>query len=649
MLFCQTNIHAQNLKFGKPTDEEMNMTVYEQDPEAAAVVLCQLTNVDYTIDNNHYLVDYVVKTRIKVLKDEGKEYGNITVSYINNIKEELAQEIFDYFRATAYNIENGKVKKSRVDKEQLFTERIDNDWMLAKMAVPQVRAGTVIEYEYKLHSNLYYHIHDWYAQTDIPVAYANYRLEIPVTFIYNVEKTGLQPLESSVTAGAISYKPTYGTNQSMKNLETNIYTCTGRNMRALKKDGYVWNLRDYSTKVTAELQRITAGGGHDVRKTWEQVDKALLEHPDFGFYLSKHSKYQDELVASGISGISDIKEKVAATYKFLRQRLAWNGEYELLPKSPSAVMKKGSGSNADLNMILINMLGDVGVNAYPVVMSTRRHGRLPKTYPSMDKLNTFIVGVPDGSSWIYLDASAADGYLNVLPANLYTERARIIQKGKEGQWVNLQKIGEARTQVAVKATLAPDGSLTGEQTVFYSGNAAANERQSFREATDSLAFIANKATKNSISINSCTMEGHRDFAPNVKEVIHFKRQGETTGDLIYLNPLFEIPITSSPFVETERLVPVEFPYKQTFSLHVEITLPEGWEPEELPKGVKIATEDKSLTGHILYEHSASGVISVNYLFRLNNITYTKGQYSTLRELFDLFASRSKDMLIIKKG
>lgn len=649
LLCFQANIHAQNMKFGKPTDEEMKMTVYEQDPDAAAVVLCQLTNVDYTIDNDNYLVDYVVKTRIKVLKDEGKEYANVTVSYINNIKEELAQESFDSFSATAYNLENGKVKKTKVGKDQLFTERVDEDWMLAKMAVPQVKAGTVVEYEYKLHSNLYYHIHDWVAQTDIPVAFANYRLEVPVTFLFNVEKTGLQPLKSNVTAGAISYKPTYGTNQSMKNLETNVYTCTGRNLKALKKDDFVWNLRDYSTKVTAELQRINAGGGRDVRKTWEQVEKTLFEHPDFGFHLYKHSKYQDELAASGISNISDTKDKVAATYMFLRQRMAWNGEYDLLTKSLNAAVKKGSGSSADLNMMLINMLGDVGVKAYPVILSTRKHGQLPKTYPSLNKLNTFIVAVPDGGSWIYLDASSSDGYLNVLPANLNVERARIIQKGKTGQWVNLQKLNEARTQIAVKATLSPDGTLKGEQSVFYSGNAAVDERRAFREAADSMAFITAKASKDGISITSCKMDGHRDFAPEMKESITFTRQEESAGDHIYLNPFIGVPVTNNPFLDTERLLPIEFPYKQTFSLNVEIKLPEGWKLEEMPKNIKMGTEDKTLSGHVLYEASPEGVITINYLFRLSDVTYTKDQYSTIRELFDLFAARSKDMLIVKKG
>ena len=79
-----TTIEAQNLKFGKPTDEEMQMIVYEQDPEASAVVLCHLTNVNYTMDSFNFLVDYEVKTRIKILKEEGKEYANISIPYISN-------------------------------------------------------------------------------------------------------------------------------------------------------------------------------------------------------------------------------------------------------------------------------------------------------------------------------------------------------------------------------------------------------------------------------------------------------------------------------------------------------------------------------------------------------------------------------------
>ena len=91
--------------------------------------------------------------------------------------------------------------------------------------------------------------------------------------------------------------------------KTNIYLCTGRNLPALKKDDYVWNERDYVTKVTAELKSYASSGGNyrEVKKTWEQVDNILMQHSEFGLRLNDHSKFRDELVAAGIAETTDLR------------------------------------------------------------------------------------------------------------------------------------------------------------------------------------------------------------------------------------------------------------------------------------------------------------------------------------------------------
>lgn len=654
LAFCTLNAMAQtsqpNLKWGKPTDEELKMTECSIDKEAKAVVLCHLTSVNYTMDLYNYLVDYQVKKRIKILKDDGKNYANISIPYIYNTKEEYGIESIENFKATAYNIVDGKVIKTRIGKEHIHTERVDEDYMLAKVAIPQVRAGTVIEYEFTRHSNVFFHIFDWDAQEKVPVMFAQYRLEIPATFIFNVETSGLQTLQTSHSTGNLTYSISSGQMARMSSCKTNIYLCTGYNLPALKKDDFVWNERDYMTKVTAELKSYASSGGNyrDMKKTWEQVDNLLMQHPEFGSRLNDHSKFRDELAAAGIAGITDLKEKVAATFKMLHQKLAWNGEYELLAHPASEVIKKGSGTSGDLNMMLINMLGDVGVQAYPIVMSTRRHGRLPQTYPSLYKLNTFIVAVPDGTSWLYLDASSAEGYINVLSPNLYVEQARLIQKGKPSQWVNLQNISEARSQITVIGSISPEGVINGEQTMLYSGNAAANERKAFHETNDSAAFMGKKAADYGIEINNCQMTGHREYTANVKEVIKFTKQGEVASDHIYINPFTVFPIRNNPFLETERLLPVEFPCKKTFSMTIRLALPEGWNLDGKPKNTRMMTEDKSISGHILYEVTDEHQLSIQIQFRLSSVTYYKSKYETLRQLFDLFSNRSKDMLVLKK-
>ena len=70
-----------NMKFGKPTNEEMQMTEYAPDPNADAVMLCRLTDVNYTVQQKGFLVDYHERIRIKVLKPEGARFASVTIPY----------------------------------------------------------------------------------------------------------------------------------------------------------------------------------------------------------------------------------------------------------------------------------------------------------------------------------------------------------------------------------------------------------------------------------------------------------------------------------------------------------------------------------------------------------------------------------------
>lgn len=647
---CAIHAQSQNLKFGKPTDEELNMTVYEQDPNASAVVLCNLTTVNYSRESFRYLVDYNVKKRIKILKDNGKDYANMSIKYINNPYEDFSTEEILDFNATAYNMENGKVVKTKIGADKLYRERIDEEYVLAKFAVPQAKAGTVIEVEYKLHSDVFYHIHDWYAQEEIPVAYTKYELSIPATLEFNVEASDIKTLKCTVTRGNLSYISSSNDKTLPRSIPTNVYTCVGNNLEALKKNDFVWNVRDYAKKVTAEMKGIHGPDGQYrvFRKEWQQIDNTLLNNSFFGSRLNDHSPFRDELKAIRIAEIENIEEKVAATFKLLLSKLAWDGEYKWEPLAASKVVKKGSGSNVDLNMIFINMLGDVGIQAVPVLLSTRSHGRLPKTYPSLDKLSTFIVGIPNGSSWIFIDASSGDGYLNVLPANLYTDQARILQKNGGSQWVNLEKISEAHTKISIKAQVSPEGVMSGEEIIAYSGNAAANERKAFRLASDSAAFIATKAKEMAAEIDRCQMEGHRDFSPTVKETILFSRRCDTSGDHMYISPFIDIPISSNPFTEKERTMPIEFPYLQNYSMTVQLDIPEGWQLEETIENKRVVANDGTISGQILCEEKDNNSLILQYRFRLNSLVFSQDKYDTLKQLFDILANHSKEMIVIKR-
>lgn len=114
-----------NKKFGKPTMEEMNMTVYDQDPEADAVVLMQTCDVNYEMQTLYNIsMTYDYKIRIKVLKDEGKKYGDFAISYYVEDKGSQLEE-FSNFSAASYNLnEKGKIEATKVTPKLIRDERV---------------------------------------------------------------------------------------------------------------------------------------------------------------------------------------------------------------------------------------------------------------------------------------------------------------------------------------------------------------------------------------------------------------------------------------------------------------------------------------------------------------------------------------------
>ena len=652
-----------NMKFGKPTKEEMSMTEYAPEPDADAVVLCRLTNVEYTVQTNGYLVDYREKFRIKVLKPEGSRFATVTVPYL---KDELGKgqlkgnskfslrssaiemgtfssnfdgvggsliddavgnhtnEDVEDLKATAFNLENGKVVKTTMKKDAITTEKIDDQHYQVKFTIPEVRQGTVIEYEYTVHSELFYLLHDWYAQCEIPVVYACLDMDIPSYLIFNVEEHGIQRLVCKCETGTMRYKLESDAIAAPVTISTNHFTCIGRNLTGMPKDSFVWNENDHYAGITAELKGYSLRGTMftECAKNWDQIDSKILDDDDLGKRLNDHSPLGDELAAAKVSEIADERERAAKVFQLVMSRVKWNGKYELWPKKTSETLAQRGGSNADINLLLIQSLHDAGLDASPVVLRTRDEGLMPYNFPTIAKLTSYVVAVTlSNGTNVFMDASTPNGYLNVLAEPLLVERARLVKKGKKSQWVNLQKLQKSQTTTMIEATLSADGTYSGTQTTLYKGLAAAKYRQS---------------------------KGINEYAADATEVVEFNKKGTVSDGKISFNPFNNPPMSSNPFTATKRLMPVEFPCTSSDQVIVNITLPEGYVMESAPQQKSFSTPDKGLEGR-LFTGSGDGKVQVQYQFNVNKISHSEKNYAALRDMYDLFTKFSNEQLVIKKA
>ena len=345
-----------NMKFGKPTKAEMQMTAYEAEPDADAVVLCRLTDVEYTIQQTGYLVDYKEKVRIKVLKPEGARFAKVVIPYLkgtpidnrnsssklvlkvgatdnNSVSssfdeqagamttadlDRFSEESIEDLKATAYNLQGSKVVKSTLKKGDIAETKIDDQHYQVEFTVPDVQEGTVIEYEY-----------------------------IPRYLLFSMEEHGIQRLISTCESGTMRYKLESDPLAAPTIIPSNHYISVGRNLAGVKMGNGVWSMQDQCAGITAYLKHYSMRGAAvvDYTKTWEQIDEMVLKSEDLGVQLGEHSPLAQELTNAKVAEIVDQRQRAEAVVKLVLDKVKWNGRYEMSPAATEETLKN-QGENA---------------------------------------------------------------------------------------------------------------------------------------------------------------------------------------------------------------------------------------------------------------------------------------------------------------
>ena len=635
-----------NLKWGKPTDAELNMTTYAPDPEAEAVVLCSETQLRYDVSSGSYKLNRSTKKRIKVLKEEGKGTANGGMSYMFNGRQGQSEKLVK-LKATAYNLVDGKLVKTKMEGDMVNHEDVSKTVRLTKYTVPQVTVGTVFEVEYEIESDFIGDIDDWRAQCEIPVMYTSFEVTVPQYFTFNVAEVGPYWLETKIEDVNMSMPAKIG--QGVMLCSGKHYKYIGRNLPALRQKKLLYAPDAYGQRVSMELRAIVIPGRLNKTFTsdWNDVDKQLLNDDEFGGRLGKNP-LKAEMQAAGVADISDPKERIMAIYRLLKDRVKWNESYSLYAESAGKVLKERSGSNASINFILINMLRDAGFDAYPAVMRSRDNGILSITHATAKELNTFVVAVKVGDKLSYLDGSVEDGWLDVLPAHLLVDRARIVSKEKPVEWVDLTGLSAGKTRSVVMAELQPDGTMQADIQTKFTGSDAAYLRHEFRTATDSATFVSKLAQDLNCEIESLTLTNHHGLGPDVERNMHVIKQCDAAGDMIYLNPWVLNVMSENPLTEEQRTLPVEFPYIDTENLTTVVNIPEGYVVEELPQSFVMKSDDGKLSCVIALEVDGSTLMSRCQL-QVDKIFFTPNEYPFVKNFLDEVYKRLQDVIVIKKA
>jgi hypothetical protein len=655
LLFITSAITASaqefSTRYGKVTKDELTMNSYSKDTTATAVVLYKNVEARYDYRNGKFEIEYYYETKIKILKAEGKEYADVNIPFYNTGKSGDTKETVSRIEAFAYNLEDGKINKTKMEKSYIFEEQLNAKLKQIKFSIPSVKAGTVIEYKYNITSELYWQFADMIIQQSIPVMYAKYEVQIPEYFNYNIETRGGDYLKTEEKSANQNFTVMGDDHQtSSVNCSARQLAFTVNDLPALKDEPNVWCAEDFCTKVTFELKGIQFPYSiyQSYTTDWDKINELLKNENDFGGLLKLKNPFKEEMNAINMKDLST-QDKIRSIYQLLKKKISWNENYHFFGSNIKKAIKEGSGSNADINFILISMLKDAGINAFPIMMSTRDQGRLPLTYPSINKLNTFIVGINDtDSTVVFLDGSVKNGDINILPPKLMVDRARIYNVNGKGDWIDLTNVGKNSVNTLIKGSITPEGKVEGEKITYYFGEYAEQIRTSFKAAKDSTTYIEKKETEDAIAVKGFSFKNLNNFSSSVQENLAFNKEAIFNDEHIYLNPMIFPHLTKNQFTSETRKLPIEFGYPQKFKLTCVLDIPEGYQVEELPKSVKINL-DKDGCSCTYNIKVLDNKIQLLYIFSLTRILYSKEEYETLRNFWGTIVDKNNEQIVLKKA
>jgi hypothetical protein len=124
--------------------------------------------------------------------------------------------------------------------------------------------------------------------------------------------------------------------------------------------------------------------------SWDAVSKSLNDRASLGGELKKSGYFKSDLDAL-LAQSTDTPSKLVNIYEFVKNKMAHNGyiaigSYDGLAQA----YKQNTGTNADINLILIAMLQNAGIEAYPILISTKSNG-IP-LFPTINGFDYLIAG-----------------------------------------------------------------------------------------------------------------------------------------------------------------------------------------------------------------------------------------------------------------
>ncbi len=643
------------IKFGEVSTEDFSPKFYSIDSNANAVVLAHFGEAFYEGDaKGGFSVIYKKHLRIRLMNRNGFDAATISIGLYqgNSSMEERIEKLEAY----TFNLENGAVEKTKLDNNSIFKDKVNKNILVKKFTMPNLHEGSIIDIAYTVKSPFERSIDAWSFQREYPVLWSEFKVGVPQLYKFVTLAQGYHPfaIEEMTTDRGSFFILVPGETASDRSetirYDGTVYTSIWamENVPAIKPESFTTTLDNHIAKVSFQLSKIQYPNSpvKDVMNNWFKVADELMKSPDFGEEISgslSWLKSELKTITQGQTSEYDASKRI---YEYVRNNFTCSnhqGVYKT--NSLKKIFQSKSGSVAELNLLLTAMLTAQGLDAHPVVLSTRDNGIMSETYPIQDRMNYVICRATVDGKYYLLDGSYPKLGFGQLNDKCYNGTGRLIDKMPYLVNLSPDSVVESKTTTFFLLN-TEDGKFEGNCTSFLGRSESYDLRESLVNGDIAeYAKTLKKGFSSDVTVSNVTIDSLKNY--DEPAVVKYDMKFNLDEDIIYLNPLFNEAKKVNPFKAAERFYPVEMEHAFSEVIIVRMDIPKGYAVEEMPKSTRVKlNENEGIFEYLTSKQD--DIIQLRSTVKLNKANFLPDDYQTLRDFFAYIVKKQGEQIVLKK-
>ena len=597
-------------------------------PQAGALILLAKETIEVARDNTqestvHYLV--------KVLNERGKEsFAESALEYDSTFEKiELVYARTIKPDGSVVDVGSRHIR----DLSKYLNFPLYSNARVFIISFPEVTTGAALEYKIKIKRSQLVNKKDFFLSYPLqayePIIFAEFNLTLP-----KERDLKIKAINEEYNDFGVDLKPSK--EEKGENL---VYRWRFKNIPQIIPEPNMPG----DIEINPTLLFSTFANWQDIYSWWWELAKNKIK---------TDSSIKEE-VKRLIKGKPNDFEKARAIYNFCAKDIRYvaveYGEAGYEPHLAGEILRNKYGDCKDQAILLVTMLREAGLSAFPVLIGTKQYYNLNKDFPS-GLFNHCIAAVYLGDKFIFLDPTAETCSFGDLP--LGDQGRRVLVFKDNGYLIEETPLYSGEHNLIkqeLKLKINEDESIAGEKVNITLGAYDQKQRYWLLYTQPELIQNALKNIAQEVSIGaklgSYKIDNLNDL--NIPVVLSYNFRGPeyfTKAGSLRIMPQLASLDTSLVTKESRRY-PVDLDLLDRREFDLEITIPNNFVIQYMPSEIKSESPWLSFSQEYSFKNNKIYFKQLSYS---KTKMITKEEYPSFKDFMENLGRSLKQRIVLEK-